>query len=74
VRIGRVREVTFHTPRHSAAMLLLARGVPSAVSLDVLDHPDVRMLRGYRHVTDSLHPDGANAIDRSFAVKPAVKI
>jgi hypothetical protein len=32
------------------------------------------MLRRYQHVTDSLRQDAADAIDRSFAVKPTVKI
>ena len=61
-----VRPITFHTLRHSAATLLLAQGVPSAVILDVLGHQDVRMLRRYQHVTDSLRQDAADAIDRSF--------
>ena len=69
-----VRPVTFHTLRHSAATLLLVQSVPSAVILDVLGHQDVRMLRRYQHVTDSLRQDAADAIDRSFAVKPTVKI
>jgi integrase len=69
-----IRQVTFHTLRHSAATLLLAQGVPSAVILDVLGHQDVRMLRRYQHVTDSLRQDAADAIDRSFAVKPTVKV
>jgi integrase len=63
-----IREVTFHTLRHSAATLLLAQGVPSAVILDVLGHQDVRMLRRYQHVTDSLRQNAADAIDRSFPV------
>jgi integrase len=63
-----IRQVTFHTRRHSAATLLLAQGVPSAVILDVLGHQDVRMLRRYQHVTDSLRQDAADAIDRSFPV------
>jgi integrase len=63
-----VRQVSFHTLRHSAATLLLAQGVPSAVILDVLGHQDVRMLRRYQHVTDSLRQDAADAIDRSFPV------
>jgi integrase len=63
-----IRQVTFHTLRHSVATLLLAQGVPSAVILDVLGHQDVRMLRRYQHVTDSLRQDAADAIDRSFPV------
>ena len=64
-----IRQVTFHTLRHSAATLLLAQGVPSPVILDVLGHQDLRMLRRYQHVTDSLRQDAADAIDRSFPVK-----
>jgi site-specific recombinase XerD len=67
-----IRQVTFHTLRHSAATLLLAQGVPSAVILDVLGHQDVRMLRRYQHVTDSLRQEAADAIDRTFPVKRPV--
>jgi integrase len=63
-----IRQVTFHTLRHSAATLLLAQGVPSAVILDVLGHQDVRMLRRYQHVNDSLRQNAGDAIDRSFPV------
>ncbi len=63
-----VRQVTFHTLRHSAATLLLAQGVPSAVILDVLGHQDLRMLRRYQHVTGSLRQDAADAIDRSLPI------
>ncbi len=61
-----IRPVTFHTLRHSAASLLLAQGVPSAVILDVLGHQDIRMLRRYQHVTDSLRQEAADAIDRGL--------
>jgi len=46
--------------------------VTSADNLDVLGHQDVRMLRRYQHVTDSLRQDAADAIDRSFPVKSPV--
>ena len=72
-QLAGVREVNFHSLRHSAATLLLAQGVPSAVILDVLGHQDVRMLRRYQHVTDSLRQDAADAIDRSFPVNLPVK-
>jgi integrase len=65
--------VTFHTLRHAAATLLLAQGVPVAVILDVLGHQDVRMLRRYQHVTDSLRQDAADGIDRSFPVDLPVR-
>lgn len=61
-----IRQVTFHTLRHSAATLLLAQGVPSPVILDVLGHQDLRMLRRYQHVTDSLRQDAAQVIDSSL--------
>ena len=64
-----IRQVTFHTLRHSAATLLLAQGVLSPVILDVLGHQDLRMLRRYQQVTDSLRQDAADAIDRSFPVR-----
>jgi integrase len=67
-QLAGVRQVSFHTLRHSAATLLLAQGVPSAVILDVLAHQDVRMLRRYQHVTDSLRQDAPDAIDRSSPV------
>jgi integrase len=68
VRTGRDPPGDLPHPRHSAATLLLAQGVPSAVILDVLGHQDVRMLRRYQNVTDSLRQDAADAIDRSIPV------
>jgi integrase len=69
-----IRQVPFHTLRHPAATLLLAQGLPSAVILDVLGHQDVRMLRRYQHVTDSLRQEAADAVDRSFAVTSTVEV
>lgn len=58
-----IRRVTFHTLRHSAATVMLDRGVPDSVIMDVLGHTDARMLRRYAHVTDSLRQQAADAMD-----------
>jgi integrase len=58
-----VPRVTFHTLRHSAATVLLDRGVPEAVIMDVLGHTDARMLSRYVHVTDSLRQQAADVMD-----------
>lgn len=68
-----IRTVSFHTLRHSAASLLLAQGVPSAVILDVLGHQDIRMLRRYQHATDSLRKEAAEAIDRSLGGRESTR-
>lgn len=61
-----VRRVTFHTLRHSAASMLLAQGVPEAVIMDVLGQVDLRMIRRYQHVNDSLRSEAAAAMDQAF--------
>ena len=67
-----VPRVTFHQLRHSAATVLLDRGVPDAIIMDVLGHSDPRQLRRYAHVTDSLRGQAADAMDESFPVKRTV--
>lgn len=40
--------ITLHGPRHGAATLLLAAGVPDAVAASVMGHADTRILRRYQ--------------------------
>jgi integrase len=65
-RVG-VEAMRFHDPRHSAASLLGARGVPSAGGLEVLGHSRITVtLDLYNHVFPSALGDAADAMDRAL--------
>ncbi|HUY46677.1 MAG TPA: site-specific integrase [Streptosporangiaceae bacterium] len=48
-----------HAMRHSTATILLERGVALAVVQEILGHSDIRVTRGYTHVSSALHDDAA---------------
>jgi integrase len=58
-----ISSVTFHTLRHGAATLMLASGVPDAVTITMMGHADTRILRRYQDVVDDLKRDAAAKMD-----------
>lgn len=48
-----------HAQRHTAATLLLDQGVALAVVQEMLGHSDIRVTRGYSHVSSPLTIDAA---------------
>lgn len=63
-----VRPVRFHDARHTAATLLLGRGVHPKVVSDMLGHSTVAItLDTYSHVTPAMHHEAANVMDDLFS-------
>ena len=59
--------IRFHDLRHTAASLMLVRGVHPRVVADMLGHANASLvLERYSHVTDAMHRDAARAIDDLF--------
>ncbi len=62
-----VRTVRFHDARHTAASLLLSRGVHPKVVSEMLGHSTVAItLDVYSHVTPAMHREAAHVMDRIF--------
>ena len=59
VKAAGLEHVKLHSARHTAATMLLARGVPIEVVAEILGHTDLRITRGYQHRVDALHDDAA---------------
>ncbi|MGH7920010.1 MAG: tyrosine-type recombinase/integrase [Candidatus Dormibacteraceae bacterium] len=55
-----LRPIGFHDLRHSPATLMLARGVPARVVVDLLGHADMSMVTTYQHVLPDLQREAAN--------------
>jgi integrase len=55
-----------HVARHTAATLLLDQGVALAVVQEMLGHSDIRVTRGYTHVTSPLTQDAAQRMGRAL--------
>jgi integrase len=54
----------FHSARHSAATLLLSRGVHPKIVSEMLGHSTVAMtLDVYSHVTPAMHREAARTMD-----------
>jgi integrase len=59
--------IRFHDLRHTAATLMLSRGVHPKVASDVLGHSTVGItLDLYSHVSDAMHRDAARRMDDLF--------
>ena len=52
--------------RHSAATFTLDEGVVLAVVQEMLGHSDIRVTRGYSHVSSPLAEDAAARIGRAL--------
>lgn len=55
-----------HAMRHSAATIALGEGVALAVVQEMLGHSDIRVTRGYTHVTSPLAEDAAARMGRAL--------
>ena len=63
-----VRHVRFHDARHTAATLLLGRGVHPKVVSEMLGHSTVAItLDVYSHVTPAMHREAAHVMDQLLA-------
>ena len=52
--------------RHSAATIGQDQGTALAVVQELLGHSDIRVTRGYTHVSSALAADGAERIGRAL--------
>lgn len=67
LRLG-LPEIRFHDLRHTAATLLLARGVHVKVVSELLGHSDIAItLRVYGHVLPHMHGIAADVMDTMLA-------
>jgi integrase len=62
-----------HTMRHSAATIALDEGVALAVVQEMLGHSDIRVTRGYTHVSSLLAQDAAVRVGRALFGETATK-
>jgi integrase len=59
----------FHDLRHTAATLLLSRGVHPKVVSEMLGHADIAItLRVYAHVTATMQQAAADVMDGMFGM------
>jgi site-specific recombinase XerD len=56
-----------HAMRHSAATIALDQGVALAVVQEMLGHSDIRVTRGYTHVSSLLAQDAAARMGRALS-------
>jgi integrase len=59
-----------HAMRHSTATILLEKRVALAVVQEILGHSDIRVTRGYSHVSSALHDDAASRMGEVFRTAP----
>jgi integrase len=65
-------DVRFHDLRHTAATLLLSRGVHPKVVSEMLGHADISItLRVYAHVTPNMQQAAVAVMDELFGMKEA---
>jgi hypothetical protein len=62
-----------HTMRHSAAVIVLDEGIALAVVQEMLGHSDIRVTRGYTHVSSLLAQDAAARVGRALFGETATK-
>ncbi len=62
-----------HTMRHSAATIALDQGIALAVVQEMLGHSDIRVTRGYTHVSSLLAQDAAARVGRALFGETATK-
>ena len=65
-RGGRPR-VRFHDVRHTAATLMLSRGIHPKIASEMLGHSSIAItLDLYSHVTETLQREAARAVDAAL--------
>ena len=65
---ARLPDIRFHDLRHSAASLMLARGIPLRSIQDILGHSSIALTANlYAHVGEQLGREAADAMDAVFA-------
>src|SRR5215469_4657752 len=70
VKAGFYPEMRFHDLRHTAATLLLSRGVNVKVVSEMLGHADISItLRIYAHVIPNMQQVAADVVDSMFAAR-----
>ena len=62
-----------HTMRHSAATIALDQGIALAVVQEMLGHSDIRVTRGYTHVSSLLAQDAAARLGQALFGETATK-
>jgi site-specific recombinase XerD len=62
-----------HAMRHSAATIALDEGIGIAVVQEMLGHSDIRVTRGYTHVSSPLAEDAAARMGRALFSRTATK-
>jgi len=62
-----------HAMRHSAATIALEEGIALAVVQELLGHSDIRVTRGYTHVSSPLAQDAAARLGRALFAKTATR-
>ena len=69
-KAGFAPKMRFHDLRHTAATILLSRGVNVKVVSEMLGHADIAItLRIYAHVIPNMQQVAADVMDSLFAVK-----
>ena len=69
-RAGLAPDMRFHDLRHTAATLLLSRGVNVKVVSEMLGHADISItLRIYAHVIPNMQQMAADVMDSMFAAR-----
>jgi integrase len=56
-----------HAMRHSTASIALEKGIALAVVQEMLGHSDIRVTRGYTHVSEPLHDDASQRMGGMFS-------
>jgi site-specific recombinase XerD len=64
--VAGIEHVGTHGMRHSAATIGLDEGTALAVVQELLGHSDIRVTRGYTHVSSALARDGAERVSRAL--------
>ena len=73
LREAGVPHLGVHAMRHSAATFALDEGIAIEVVQEMLGHSDVRVTRGYSHVSSPLAKDAAARIGRALFRPTATK-